>query len=413
MPDNTNTPPVPPIFAEGREITENINSRGGAESGLSTAFSDDGYALLRYPQDLGTNPALKNYVAFYINLRQRDAAGAYEKRLGTVVTPKNAASAENRITSQNTKGFDSVIKVASGVAVGKMIGGDSTIGQVGAGAAIAALGSTEAGQKVTNIVLEEAKKLVNSGGNNLQTVQLKKVIALHMNGRPSTSHSAAYDSVDMGVMGGLIRENSLEKIGTALGNINFTDFDTFAAGAMDVLQQTTGPLGSLAFKNLQSASILGSGPVGENISRSMNITTNPFKEQVFRNMGNRTFAFDYVFLPKSKDEALRVKNIIDTFKYYMHPSMNIASSYWLSYPAEFNIKFFYQGKENEYLHKISTCVLTDMQVDYGSGEDFMTFEPDYDDNAVQQNYGIPTEITLKLQFKELEILTRERIAQGY
>jgi hypothetical protein len=68
------------------------------------------------------------------------------------------------------------------------------------------------------------------------------------------------------------------------------------------------------------------------------------------------------------------------------------------------------------LHKISSCVLTNLDVDFGSDNDFMTFKPDDesdDVNRTSQRSGYPTEITLKLQFTELEVLTRNRIGEGY
>ena len=41
-------------------------------------------------------------------------------------------------------------------------------------------------------------------------------------------------------------------------------------------------------------------------------------------------------------------------------------------PNTFDIMYMYNGQENEYLHKISTCVLQDFTVKYG-GQKFETF----------------------------------------
>ena len=62
-------------------------------------------------------------------------------------------------------------------------------------------------------------------------------------------------------------------------------------------------------------------------------------------------------------------------------------------------------KENDYLHKVSTCVLETMSVAYG-GDRFKTFAP--------TGKGAPVvETTINLAFKELELITRERIEEGY
>jgi hypothetical protein len=212
----------------------------------------------------------------------------------------------------------------------------------------------------------------------------------------------------MGLLSGMIRQMGQgNDVFTQVGNI------TDMASAKAAFASGAPVLGALGHKNLREAEILGTGSIGENLSRSLAVTTNPFKEQLFRSMGFRSFAFDYVFLPKSKNEALMVRNIVNTFKYYMHPGMNPSNPYWLTYPAEFDISFHSYGQPNEYLHKISSCVLTNLDVDFGSDNDFMTFKPDGEDVNGVTRAGYPTEITLKLQFTELEVLTRNRVGDGY
>ena len=61
----------------------------------------------------------------------------------------------------------------------------------------------------------------------------------------------------------------------------------------------------------------------------------------------------------------------------------------------------YLGKENDSLNKISTCVLEQVDVAYG-GDRFQA----YDD-------GVPQQTKLSLKFKEMEIITKSRIAEGY
>ena len=65
----------------------------------------------------------------------------------------------------------------------------------------------------------------------------------------------------------------------------------------------------------------------------------------------------------------------------------------------------YVGKTNDYLHKISTCVLQDMSVSYG-GERYKTF----DANDVG---APPVETSMSLNFQEMELITRERVFEGF
>ena len=60
-----------------------------------------------------------------------------------------------------------------------------------------------------------------------------------------------------------------------------------------------------------------------------------------------------------------------------------------------------RARENDFYHKIATCVLTGVDVDYSP-------------NGVKSfGDGSPTQITMALSFTETELMTKERIDQGY
>ena len=61
----------------------------------------------------------------------------------------------------------------------------------------------------------------------------------------------------------------------------------------------------------------------------------------------------------------------------------------------------YKGKRNENIFQINTCVLTKLSVDYAPAG-WSTYTD-----------GMPVQTTLSMQFKEMEILTKEKVNQGY
>ena len=65
------------------------------------------------------------------------------------------------------------------------------------------------------------------------------------------------------------------------------------------------------------------------------------------------------------------------------------------------------GKENRFLNKISTCVCTQANITYG-GERTTFFRPTSDGQGAP-----PVQTSITLNFRELEIITRERIGAGY
>jgi hypothetical protein len=128
---------------------------------------------------------------------------------------------------------------------------------------------------------------------------------------------------------------------------------------------------------------------------------NPRKEQIFKGVDYRRFTFDYQFAPRDAAEAQAALNIIWLFKYHMHPEFKDANNFVYVYPSEFDIEYYIGERQNTSLNKISSCVLTEMNVNYSPNGVFTTF-PD----------GTPTQINVTLNFVELETLTKERIEAG-
>ena len=82
------------------------------------------------------------------------------------------------------------------------------------------------------------------------------------------------------------------------------------------------------------------------------------------------------------------------------------SSRRLTVPNTFDIQYMYNNKENGYLHKISTCVLESCDVKYSGEGKYQTFTADGE--------GAPPMVTeMSLNFQEMEIITKERVAEGY
>ena len=134
----------------------------------------------------------------------------------------------------------------------------------------------------------------------------------------------------------------------------------------------------------------------------------PKMELFFRGIGKRKFQFQFRMIPKSRQEMQEIRKIVASFKLNMLPEFvdGDRSSRRLTIPNTFDIRYMYNNVENDYLHKISTCVLETMTVNYSGEGKYQTFEGEAD--------GAPplaTDITLN--FQEMEIITKERVAEGF
>ena len=130
-------------------------------------------------------------------------------------------------------------------------------------------------------------------------------------------------------------------------------------------------------------------------------------ELAFKQVRRRIFTYDFKMLPKNSREADEIRNIIKMFQVNMLPEMKRGRQLTtMNFPNTFDIRYMYNGSDNDYIHRVSTCVLTDMTVSYG-GDKFKTFTP-------HNTQGAPVvETSLNLSFKELELITRERALEGY
>lgn len=343
----------------------------------------DNPKIFSYPHtfDLGEQ---KHSVVFYINARSNSRVGvAASSKIDSGNQAWLAAqdalteqySSENRAKSENAKDVSAATSVvgagvlASGAVTGLMDGSSGFAKTAVVGVAAVAAGGVAALATETN-----------------STLRLLSSIRLHVAAPPQANYQAQWDNVELGLAGkvasgvGFTLDNALSEGGSLIG---YAARQAIAAAA-----QLPKALGV-------DADLAGA------LDATQKKVANPFKEQLFKNMGFRKFGFSYKFNPRSKDELKDVLSIVQLFKYHMHPEFDDSRLY-LKYPSEFNIEYHYEDSVNKYLSRVSTCALTDMKVSYG-GADFNTF---------QNTKGAPSEINIELLFTELETLTNDRVTQG-
>jgi len=214
-------------------------------------------------------------------------------------------------------------------------------------------------------------------------VRTGKVIRLYIPASPREQYGANWSEIDMGLAAAFAEKSSsvvddIKSAATAEGPARDRAIRTLAG-----MTNITAAAG-FDFR-LQDIMELGSGKV-----------PNPNKAALFKGMNFRSFQYSFKFAPKSQAELNAAYDIINEFRMNMHPERS--DKFFLQYPSEFNITYQYAGKDNKWLTKIADCALVDMTVDFGAGGAF---------TAIQGTEGAPSEITMTLQFKELEVLTAE------
>jgi hypothetical protein len=138
--------------------------------------------------------------------------------------------------------------------------------------------------------------------------------------------------------------------------------------------------------------------------------TNPMLELIYTSPDLRKFQFEFMFYPRSEKEALEAQRIIDRFRFHQSPELDKFESGrqtgMLIPPSEFDIKFFYGGRQNPNIPAIGTCVLTNVQVNFAP-RGWSAYEAVGENVPSLGRTGMPVAIQMSLQFTETTYVTKE------
>lgn len=352
-----------------------------------------------YPIDLmgANNQYGSNYVVFYINVQPGSklrSSGVGDS--GETIPYGVDHNSSGKRSDVATKEFKDVAKneVAAGAVVGAvtgMVGGfyGSNVGnspyKVAAGAAEGSWKGAKTG--AVSAAIDEFV-LSQSATTSQPTKRLKAAIALYMPNDLIVSYKTSWDDADTAAS-----QMAMLGLGT-----DISEGELVTSSISDTLKKIGGQAGGI-LTNLA----LTHAPNKAILSAATRQTANSKKEMLFRGVDFRSFQFSYKFAPRSVEELTVVENIIQLFKFHMHPEyVPGTGNYVFTYPSEFDIVYYNKDSENPHMHRHTACVLTDVTVNKAPNGNFTSFAN-----------GAPTEIQVNLSFKELAFLTKEDIREGY
>lgn len=356
-----------------------LGTRNSYINGTQNKFDQNKYKItnLMYPNDLMSEQYAGSYVIFNINvnndsklLRSPSVNVLDEADIGF-----RGQLLENKDRTEFSVGAASagIGAVIGGGGTGILTSGKAALPGAALGGAVGAVSVGAVGTQTSNFTRSQKR--------------LEAAIALHVPNIMNIRYGADWDSDDTAMF------SMVEEGGEAIVKA----FESLSDGGNS----------SNAFQDIRSkggniAAALGLKSAPQVVQGLSGLTTNPRKEQFFKGIDFRTFMFDYQFFPRSAEEAENVMNIIHMFKFHMHPEFKDDGTFLYVYPSEFDISYYFNHQENLNVHRHTSCVLTEINIQYTPNGAFTTF-----DN------GIPTQINVQLSFKELGIITKELIERGY
>ena len=367
------------------------NRQGGPLSKSSAEFNKP-TNIFSFPLDVTGGPGVGNqghYVMFFINEQQDAELRFGERKDGETSVIENASQAnipqyitrmqgDTPVKEANTSGYENIqhLDVASVSSVYK----DAAFSR------------------------RKTPKPKKAGGSTAflkraPTVRLDTAIALYM--PPQATYINQFNYVDTEIgSGAAAAVDAYGQImgGQATAEVIGSTMKRLGEGLSEGMMKTAaGAVG--AIPGLQGTREAYEAAQGAIIADRM--------ELAFKGLNKRKFQFQFKFLPKNKREADEVRNIIFAFRANAAPEFvgGNRQGRKMRVPNTFDIQYMYDGNENQYLQKISTCVLENITVTYG-GDRFRTFTPN-------EEGAPPVETQCTLEFSEMELITKERIFEGF
>ena len=380
-----------------------------ADSSPTSIFNEDPFqfAHIAYPRDVTNDMQSGHYMLFYVNVQNStkykyDAASGKEIGTTTIIPAQKAQAAEY---------FGSG---ASRIQVKPAVAGKPEQVTVNTGNQEAAYQRRLAKISKAGTILTtdrvDLRKGSDSGGRNQvatgmssyhnTTSRITDSIALYLPPNVSQSTSATYNGMATGIIG-------MAAAGGAnlLDAMQRNDFEGAANSIVSTAQTLTQEGLKKTAVGIVEAAVDAEG-TNELIGKAFGQADNPYMEVLFDKMELRTFSYNFKFAPRNKDERDDVQKIIALFRFHMAPELKGANNRFLTLPSEFDIHYMYQHKdgtasENDFYNRIATCVCTGCDVNYTP------------DGVKSFDDGSPTQITMTLTFQETELLTKERVNEGY
>ena len=132
------------------------------------------------------------------------------------------------------------------------------------------------------------------------------------------------------------------------------------------------------------------------------LALNPANQFLFDGIDFRSYQMAFTFTPYSREEAKTVREIIKVFRTYALPRItNGAAGMFFIPPGTFNVEFLFNGKENKFITKVAESVIESIDVNY-SPNGWSAHED-----------GSPVQTVVTINFKEIELIDRKKVLEGY
>jgi len=338
------------------------------------------FSTLSYPMDVQNNFQNGHYMLFYVN-KQNKSNFTYSTPLDGI-TQISDVSGDNKGLSLSEARYQKRKKIKIGT-TGSRTGNYASTGNI----------NNQFGTSTVGGKTKDGKTLGVSSALE-STTRITDSVAMYLPANVEDTTAATYSDAATGIAGFALAT------GLNTGKDAASIARSLVAGSEVLLKD----MGIKAIAAV--AEVAGAEGVAGLAKKAFGEADNPYMEVLFDAMSLRTFTYNFKFAPRNETEALEAQKIIQLFRFHMAPELRPGINRFLGIPSTFDIHYMFLSKngmasENSFYNRIATCVLSSCIVNY-TPEGVKSFED-----------GGPTQTTMTLTFKEKELLTKDKIAEGY
>ena len=181
------------------------------------------------------------------------------------------------------------------------------------------------------------------------------------------------------------------------GNLSLVEVANEVAGVVSNVP-IVGTLGKIASLGLTVAQ----SNAAKLALSTQGLAINPQQQLLFEGIDFRTYQMAFTFTPYSRQEAETVKEIIKLFRYHAAPQITTAAAgMFFVPPSTFDLDFLFNGQRNNNVTRVAESVIESIDVNYAPN------------GWSAHDDGAPVQTTLTMNFKEIELIDKDKIKAGY
>ena len=239
------------------------------------------------------------------------------------------------------------------------------------------------------------------GNTNDINPQILKKCKMYLPAAIPFRDTASYENADLGMAGGIAEAGGKASEGliqSLFSGVGQTAAAAFTGGGAP-------GLGRLAMTKVSVSKYLGGEGTQLAVKQAAGVTMNPNTRSLFKSVALREFAFQFKFIPLSKQEHDTVIKIIAFFRKELYPediTVNVGeqkASIGYKFPKRFKIRILYDEKENLNTPRILPCYLRDVTT---------TYNPSNQSMHANGEFG---EIDMSLAFTETRTLSKKDLTE--